>query len=263
MGLFTKQTCGICNRDVRLGYTIADGDFVCSNCANQAGATQSNDYTINDLVNSSLKDVKKRIKSINKAYLDNIDKIVSFEPSLRIGGHIWFDDKHKWFVLPQGITSKIDQSKIFSYKDIVGFELLEDGTSVSKGGFGKAVVGGALFGVTGVVAGGTSKKMSSICTSMQIKITIDDNVHPMIVISIVNNGSNLKKSGILYRSSAEAAQQILSKLQVIVEAQKKSVTKTSASRSVVEEIKQSKELLDAGVITQAEFDQIKNKLLNG
>jgi hypothetical protein len=35
--------------------------------------------------------------------------------------------------------------KIYNYSDIVDFELLEDGESITKGGLGRAITGGLLF----------------------------------------------------------------------------------------------------------------------
>lgn len=46
--------------------------------------------------------------------------------------------------------------KIYKYSDIVDYELLEDGESITKGGLGRAVVGGALFGGVGAVVGGVT-----------------------------------------------------------------------------------------------------------
>jgi hypothetical protein len=43
------------------------------------------------------------------------------------------------------LLGKVNKSTVYNYSDIVDFEFLEDGESVSQGGLGRALVGRALF----------------------------------------------------------------------------------------------------------------------
>ncbi|EPZ54444.1 hypothetical protein H477_3583 [[Clostridium] sordellii ATCC 9714] len=45
---------------------------------------------------------------------------------------------------------------MYNYKDIIEFELLEDGESITKGGLGRAVAGGVLLGGVGAIVGGVT-----------------------------------------------------------------------------------------------------------
>lgn len=75
-------------------------------------------------------------------------------------------------MLPKGaFRFKIDDSFVFKYEYILDFEIIEDGNTVTKGGLGKALVGGAIFGVAGNLVGSTSKKTNQVCTQLQIKVT--------------------------------------------------------------------------------------------
>ena len=77
--------------------------------------------------------------------------------------------------------------KIYNYSDIVDFELLEDGESITKGGLGRAITGGLLFGGIGAVVGGITggKRSKSICNSLKIKITVNDMRSPVVYINLL------------------------------------------------------------------------------
>ena len=67
------------------------------------------------------------------------------------GSYIKFDDNAKKILFPKTLLTK---ARIYNYSDLLGYEILEDGNTVTKGGLGSAVVGGALFGGIGSVVGG-------------------------------------------------------------------------------------------------------------
>ncbi len=61
---------------------------------------------------------------------------------------------------------------IFSYDDIISYELLQNGESITKGGLGSAIVGGAMFGGVGAIVGRItgSKKTKQEISEFRIKI---------------------------------------------------------------------------------------------
>ena len=265
MGLFSKENCIICGNEVgALNRTkMDDGNYICSNCVAKVGI--SSGYTLNTLKSSSTDDIKKRMEYVEIDSKENSDRVSQFKSTYQVGGYIWFDDEHKWFVLPQGtFTSKIDKSYVFKYQDLLDFEVLEDGTSITKGGFGKALVGGAIFGLAGAIAGGSSKQTKQVCNKLQVKITTRNIDRPVVYIDLIN--TEFKKDGFVYKQASKSVQEILSKFQLIVDQleSESNDTNTSASAGVstADEIKKIKELLDMGAITQEEFDRKKSELLN-
>lgn len=265
MGLFSKENCIICRSEVgALNRTkMDDGSYICSNCVAKVGI--SNGYTLNALKSSSIDDIKKRMEYVENDIKENSNRISQFKSTYQVGGYIWFDDEHKWFVLPRGtFTSKIDKSYVFKYQDLVDFEVLEDGTSITKGGLGKALVGGAIFGLAGAIAGGSSKKTKQICNKLQVKITTRNIDRPIVYIDLIN--TEFKKDGLVYKQASKSVQEILSKFQLIVDQLESESSDTNTSTSInisaADEIKKYKELLDMGAITQEEFDKKKLELLN-
>lgn len=264
MKLFSKENCILCGVETgALNRTKLDnGDILCNNCLKETNL--SDGYNINTLKASSLDEIKKRIEYVKEEEKENLERVSNFKATYQVGGYIWFDDDHKWFVLPQGTFNyKIDKCYVFKYEDLLNFEVLEDGTTITKGGLGKAVVGGAIFGLAGAIAGGTSKKTKQVCNKLQIKVTTKNIDRPIIYITLIN--SETKKSGFIYNQAEKSVQEILSKFQIIVnelEEEKKIKKDSNNAISPTDEIKKYKELLDMGAISEEEFNEKKKELLN-
>ncbi len=263
MGLFSKEKCILCGAEAgALGRTkLNDGTFLCLNCVVKTGISQG--FTANTLKGLSLDGIKERIEYHEKDMKENSERVANFNATYQVGGYIWFDDNHKWFLFPQGtFSSKINNCYVFKYDEIVDFKVLEDGTAITKGGLGKALVGGVIFGRAGIIAGGTSKKTIEICNKLEIKVTTRNQDRPVVYLNLIN--TKFKKSSFLYKQASKSVQDILSKFQIVVDQleQEKGVTKESTSgTSSADEIKKFKELLDMDAITQEEFDTKKKELL--
>lgn len=272
MGLFSKETCCLCGSEAgALGRTkLSSGDFLCVNCLNKVGLCEG--FTAGVLKDMSPIAIKDRIAFHDKDVKENEERLAFFNATVKEGSFIWFDDNHKWFVLPKGtLNAKIDKSYVFRYDEIIDFEVLEDGTSITKGGLGKALVGGYVFGLAGAIAGGTSKKTKQICNKLEVKITTRNQDHPALYIKMLSGET--KKDSWVYKQLSKNVQNILSKFMVIVDQleqenqvanqplQGANSINPSAGVSVADEIKKFKELLDMGAITQEEFDMKKKELL--
>lgn len=263
MGLFSKEVCIICGQEagVMSRTKMNNGTYICSNCV--AKTILSNGWNINTLKTSTPEQIKERMRFALKESEENKKRVQNFNPTLKEGGYIWFDDNNKWFVLPKGtLISKIDNCHVFKYNELLDFEVLEDGNTITKGGFGKAIVGGAIFGLAGAIAGGTSKKSKQVCTKLEIKITTKNTDNPVIYLNLIN--TEFKKDGLIYKIASKSVQNILSKFQIIVnqlEEEKGVSIKNNSNISVADEIKKFKELLDNGIISQEEFDVKKKQLL--
>ena len=264
-----KNICSICNNKIGLldnKYKIANEEVICLSCLNKVGGINQ----ISAIKNMSSNDVEKQIKTLAEKEEKRKERVKKFKTTKQIGQYIYIDEEKQQWVIPKGtFTKKIDNSTIYDYSDIVDFELLEDGNSVSKGGLGRAVAGGLLFGGVGAIVGGVTggKKSKQTCTSLKIKITVNDLRNPVIYINFIV--AEVKKQSLLYTSSYSIAQEIMSILQVMCETQKvkalqatQEVNTQTESISVADEIKKFKDLLDMGAITQEEFEYKKKELLN-
>lgn len=191
-----------------------------------------------------------------------------FNPTKTVSSYFAMDDNSEQWAIAKGLFPSYKNCTPYDYADIVDFELLEDGSSISRGGLGRALVGGALFGGVGAIVGGvTGKKKNKLtCTSLMIKITVNDTARPVEYIKFIT--SSTYKTGLVYKSAYKNAQEIMSLLQLIANkvCEKKAAAQNPPvvvmqSVSAVDEIRKLKELLDDGIISQDEFEAKKKQLL--
>lgn len=149
---------------------------------------------------------------------------------------------------------------IHSYEDIVEFELLENGETVTKGGIGRALAGGILFGEAGAIVGGITGKKTTrkVVDTFKIKITINNIDNPIEYIELINKKTKTNSSA--YEKAYKDAHKILSTLSAITQSIKE--TDNINTKSVADEILKYKNLLDMEAITQDEFNTKKKELLN-
>ena len=263
-----KFKCGI-----TLGSSISEdykidfkyGELFCIEA--KAGFTKANAKLICPNTDKEIANLKKRIKAV-----ENKQK---FSPTRKIQDYLYVDENHKLWAVPKPVNpdsegeetiKKVEQ--VYTYSDIISYELLEDDNSISKSGLGKAIAGGLLFGQTGAIVGGITGKKKNIatCTKLQIRITINDSQNPIELITLLD--AETKKNTTVYKNCFDIAQNIISNLEfmcndVKIENNKKLDTNhVSVNISVPDEILKYKKLLDEGIITQDEFEAKKKQLLN-
>ena len=157
-----------------------------------------------------------------------------------------------------------NQYIVYSYSDIISFELLEDDETLISGGLGGALVGGILFGGVGAIVGGITgtKEVSSNCTNIRIKITVNKIANSAIYI-IFNEKREISKRSAEYKRLFAQAHECISMLQIVCDSQKyeSSESQKENSMSAADEIVKYKKLLDDGILTQDEFDAKKKQLL--
>lgn len=217
--------------------------------------------------------VKESKRIVDEIYNQNYDAIIEkqneeisvWNPTKVVDRYLQVDDVNKKWATVIGVF-KPKVSKIYKYEDILEFELLEDGDTITKGGLGRAVAGGVLFGGVGAVVGGATGKRTSkkVVKSMSIKITLKSMNEPVVYINFIT--AKTKTSSLLYKTAANYAQETLSILAQIV-AQNEEVegrdqtAGLAESISAADAIRKYKELLDDGIIDQEEFDAKKKELL--
>ena len=266
MGFFTNEKCAICGETVGTFSSIYldEGVFICDNCQKNAGVSEN--YSADNLKHLSVNEIKKRIEEFEKNSKENLLRIEKFKTTYQIQDIIWFDDDDKMFVIP--FLNKIDNCHVINYKEIVEYEIIEDGEVQFKGGFGKALICSALLShinpllsVVGGVAVGTSKKVKKWCNKLQVKITTKNSLDGILYINLISTPVKSKSSQ--YKDAFNKAQEIISKFQIITSEVKENDSQkiNSNNFSVADEIRKFKELLDDGAITQDEYETKKKELL--
>ena len=287
MAMFKTEECPICGKETNVMKKSGDkyGEkYICTSCS-----TKLYDAGITGVIPKNLKDMsleelqrivekkteeklaakekkaedKARAKEQHKEYIEKLRKMI---PTKSVLPYIEFYGDEKVFeVNPSGLKN----FGVFSphnYEDIIDFELIEDGNSVTKGGLGRAAAGAALFGGVGAVVGGVTgkRKTKSTCSELRIKITMKDMNEPVLYIDFLN-GKEVKKSSKDYDKAVNMAREVFSLLQIAVDsvevAEAAPQTTVIEQVSAADEIKKFKELLDMGIITQEEFEAKKKQLL--
>ena len=119
------------------------------------------------------------------------------------------DDEHK-----QIAVRKKDKIRTINYSDITGYELCEDGGSISEGNWGGALVGGLAFGTTGAIIGSSgAKKNTATVSSILLNLMINDINSPIISIPFLT--LKCKKDSGTYKSSIASAREAVAVLKYI------------------------------------------------
>lgn len=181
-----------------------------------------------------------------------------FDPDIKID-RLAIDTKNRTWTLTGYTTT-------YPLDDIVDCAVIEDGISYKPDhGVLRAVVGGTLFGAVGAVVGASTASSSEYINSVEVAIWKKDSLQDRpIKMSLLN--SKTSKNSLEYKrakQSAEAIVRIIDKHSGFSE-RKPSVQDDAveANTSVADELEKYKKLLDTGVITQTEFDDVKSKLIS-
>lgn len=110
---------------------------------------------------------------------------------------------------------RVGNKEWLDYSDLISYELLEDDSVVTSGGVGQALVGGALFGGFGAIAGGitANRTQKKKIDSLYIKATVNNFSSPCIMIPLITKP--VKTNSKEYQTAFNLAHQILSALDVI------------------------------------------------
>ena len=218
---------------------------------------------INAKASHSIFFLKKDRDTFFKLYnfLSENSNAKTFLPTKKIGNFMAIDEKSKLIEFKETLGKRT-----INYCDILDYELIEDDSSIIKGGMGKSLAGGILFGGVGAIVGSNGKKTSKpTIEKMQLIIRIKSMSNSTITIKLIS--SSTKKSSIIYTSAFSQAQEAISTLAIIIgennsnnenETQPQQVIQQS---SAADEIAKFKGLLDSNIITQQEFDAKKKQLL--
>ena len=203
-------------------------------------------------------EARNTIEKELKAQGFNIEKQVGLTAKLYV------DNTQKLWAINEWNNST--DVKIYKYSDLIDFELLEDDESLMKGGFGKALVGGAIGGTTGAVIGSAgSRKIKQNATLLEIKIRTNDFEHPQYSIQFIK-GFALPKNSPAYKEYFDAAQEVVGVLNYIAtngeEKQIQLNSSTITSENIGNTLRELNQLKNEGIITAEEFETKKKELLN-
>ena len=175
------------------------------------------------------------------------------------------DEDNRLFRANVGNFGLRKEWKEFRFDQLVGFETYEnEGIVTTGGGYGRAVVGGALFGHAGAIVGGLSKEQSTITTEMKVVLQVNDsdrlNETIWVWHSDVKNGLNTTSP--FYSARRDQIMEVSALLNKILSQNETSSAQTIATQiSIADEIFKLKQLFDMGALTEEEFSEAKRKVI--
>lgn len=190
--------------------------------------------------------------------------IVGVDVADCIVGGLYFYDEHECFLVSNFATPFSFEPSSFTavgYSEIVRYELLENGASITKaGGVGRALVGGIVAGGAGAVVGASTAKRSSdeVCKTLQVVVTVKKERLSTVKADFLR-GSQPKRSSAQYSGAFSEAQRCMAKLEELI--RKYSASSVQTIQSPADEIRKFKGLMDDGIITEAEYEAKKRQLL--
>ena len=264
MKFFKTEDCPICgaptNAFLKSPAKYNDRN-ICYGCYQ---ILEDNGVSLSSFKKYSLEELQGIVNAYKKNKEEHLAEVSAFQVTKRIGNYIHFDDNNKKFAIPQlSANGDVKDLKIYSYDGILDYELLEDGNSISKGGVGRAIVGGALFGGAGAIVGAsTGHQYKKTCSLLQIKITMNNMDSPTVYVNFID--FEIRKDSSTYKRLFAQAQETMSLLNIIAQSKQSNSDDIAVQQnnfSAADEILKFKQLLDSGIISQEEFDAKKKQLL--
>ncbi|MCF1783723.1 SHOCT domain-containing protein [Lactobacillus mulieris] len=258
-----QKLCGYCgNKTHALSRLKPKDGYVCGKCMKKLGIKN----TVGNIAWSkgqTLESIKEIAKEKNKIR----ENQENFEANYTVGLEAKFNDKKRIMLLAKPKINwefpiKTDFYEL-PYENLVSYEIDEDGEVQAKGGLKRTAVGGLLFGGAGAVVGAITRKKKKVCKYLRVIITTTDEDNPTITLDLIS--SETKVGSFVYNTNKENARKLASKFEQILAEKREEVleaSQTDQDVSVATQIREFKQLLDDGIITEAEFEQKKKQLMN-
>lgn len=193
-----------------------------------------------------------------------LSKIIMIFGKGRTPKKLLIDSKNKKFIYQEKATF----SKTYSFSDIINYEVYENGRREVEGTAGSALIGGAFFGFGGMIVGSNvSRSINELCSQLELIIRINDSANTQFNITFINGG-NINKSTNIYKDARKSLHAVCSELEFLLNARRLEDAAMSlaggsskAPASSKEKLKELKEMLDDGLITQEDYEQKKKQIL--
>jgi len=228
----------------------------------------------------------KKKNERNKAMNQILSGIENFAVSKKVDGFAGYyifaiDETNEKIALVTQATKHV-----VNFSDVIGVELIEDGSTVSKKSttrtIGGAIVGGILAGGAGAIVGGLSgpSTQKNKVSSVSVKILLRNLDNPALVVNCFDSRTMTterkasietegKMESYIYKIGKKNAAEIKDLVGIIID---RVDNKTSSSKfmenikkesvSISDELIKLSELKEKGILTEEEFILQKNKILN-
>lgn len=150
-----------------------------------------------------LKSKKKTISKTNTR-TDKLEKQEIENIWIKPHKNLWINEKER--------KIKINNNN-YDFSQIIDYELLIDGSSISKANLGSVATRSLLFGVIG---GTTAKRTeTNYCSQLELKITVNNLSKPTEYINFMDGFRKINKNTIIYKKISKKAEDCISILKII------------------------------------------------
>ena len=156
-----KGKCAVCNEKLSTAIQINGGD-ICPVC--------------NRLITHS---PLCTVEQLKKAWEENHRRLEAFKPTMTVsdfGSGFLYIDSEQQMIYVSSIKKPKVEPIVFKFSEIDGFKIERAGQKTvtkTKGGVGRAVVGGALFGAAGAVVGASTARQETKQVGGISMLTVD------------------------------------------------------------------------------------------
>lgn len=132
------------------------------------------------------------------------------------------DNQKKLFIFSYNdFIPYLVEPSIIEFSKIIECEILEDNSTILKGGVGRAIVGGAISGGVGAVVGATTRKSKNIVSDLKIRIITKDINNPLILLPIITK--DIERTSKNYDYLYNIANKIYATIISIIENEKENI----------------------------------------
>lgn len=192
------------------------------------------------------------------------DELKQFKFDREISGShyiVSFDNTHKLLVLRDTDINSVDYIK---YTDLLKCEVLENNTAITKGGLGRAVVGGAIAGGVGAIVGANTRK-SEIITDLKLNI-ITKNINKSSYLIWIKetqiDDQEIKFINEVYGVITTIIEQYKIEDKVVKNEINPQSNKKVNNEDIIEQFEKLDILKNKGMITEEEYNEKRKVLLN-
>jgi hypothetical protein len=190
-----------------------------------------------------------------KAYFKDFPK----NATVKVGDYLLWNEQTDEVLINRS-WSTMGKTEMFKREDIRSFEIINDGEKSEKFRVGVGVAGAVLLGPVGLL-GGLMKKKKNDIHDLRVRINTvgETSIHDVVLIN-----TKTKANGIVAKTANMSLDKIVEFLQNTLLNAENNADNSQNQNEVSDpagQLLKFKELLDAGAITQEEFDSQKAKLL--
>lgn len=141
--------------------------------------------------------------------IESVDrkKAIKLAATKCIGDYLYVNETDQtWCVPSAGLTE-------YAFSDLIDFNVIQDGETISSANILNAVAGGMIFGLAGTLVGANKTKTSKTCSKLQVQMNVNSISNPVIRIDLISD--EVKRSSDQYKKAVANMEEITGVLRVI------------------------------------------------